>query len=731
MIIVPSFAMNPEPLLRHTGEPPALPTAADVSEEGCRLLAEHTDDFIFLNDADGHRLYVSPSYCRVTGWTLAEIRSTDWHLRLHPDDLPMIERTRAANLAGETTTIEHRVRCRDGRWLWVEARCKPLVGPDGRVHRLLLWSRDITAHRQAEAIVTCQTKVLEMIARGAPLAEALTILLQSIEAFAPGMLCSVVLLDEDGVHVRHGAAPSLPDAFNRAVDGQPIGPRAGSCGTAAFRREPVFVEDIATDPLWADYRELALAHGLRACWSTPIFDAQQRVLGTFAIYYREPGQPSALHRRCIELATGLAAIAISRHRTEVMLRAKSEELDRYFTNSLDLLCIADTDGFFRRLNPEWERTLGYPLAELEGRRFLDFIHPDDMDATLAALHKLSSREHVLNFVNRYRHQDGSYRWIEWRSYSENKVIFAVARDITERKRAEAALRESEERFASAFHTSPAAITITRVADGKFIDVNQAFLDLFEFNRGEVIGHTSTELNIISVEERGRVIQAQLESGGLRDAEFMARSKSGRPVHILFSSKPMELAGEMHHVTTMIDITARKQAEEALRASESRYRLLVETSPYCIHEIDRQGRLISMNRAGLEMMCVQEERAICGTLYLDAVAERDRERISRLLDLALQGQASEFEFVAVNNLHFQSSFVPIRDEHGAVQRLMGLTRDITARKLAEEKVREQLDELLRWQTVTLGREGRMLELKKEVNQLLAAQGQPARYTNPAS
>lgn len=138
----------------------------------------------------------------------------------------------------------------------------------------------------------------------------------------------------------------------------------------------------------------------------------------------------------------LAANVTERRRAEAALRAKSEELDRYFTDSLDLLCIADTDGHFRRLNPEWERTLGYPLAELEGQRFLDFVHPDDVEATLAALGQLASHEHVLNFVNRYRHQDGSYRWIEWRSYPEDHRIYAVARDITKHKRAEEAFQET-------------------------------------------------------------------------------------------------------------------------------------------------------------------------------------------------------------------------------------------------------------------------------------------------
>lgn len=140
---------------------------------------------------------------------------------------------------------------------------------------------------------------------------------------------------------------------------------------------------------------------------------------------------------------------------------------------------------------------------------------------------------------------------------------AINRDITERKRAEEALRLSEERFSKAFFVSPAGITITRIADGKFIDVNDAFLKMFEFNRDEVIGHSSTELNMWTPAERQKLIQAQIESGGLHEFELQARSKSGKVIYILFSSKPIELDGESCHITTMIDITERKRAEEQL------------------------------------------------------------------------------------------------------------------------------------------------------------------------
>jgi GAF domain-containing protein len=176
-------------------------------------------------------------------------------------------------------------------------------------------SRSAAAVFEASAeLLKSHNQVLELVGRGAPLNEILDFYLRAIEAQSPGMLSSILLLDEDGVHVRHAAAPSLPESYVRAIDGLSIGPHAGSCGTAAYRGEAVIVDDIATDPLWEEYRAFALPHGLHACWSTPILDAQRRVLGTFALYFRTPGRPSPRHRHLIEVATHTAAIAICAHR---------------------------------------------------------------------------------------------------------------------------------------------------------------------------------------------------------------------------------------------------------------------------------------------------------------------------------------------------------------------------------------------------------------------------------
>jgi GAF domain-containing protein len=155
-----------------------------------------------------------------------------------------------------------------------------------------------------------QQRVLKMIATNAPLSDILTELVLLIEAQVPDMLCSVLLLSDDGNHIRHGAAPNLPQDYVNAVNGAPIGPKQGSCGTAMYRGEPVVVTDIFADPLWEDYRELAAGTGLRACWSTPIMSKRGKVLGSFAMYYRQPQAPTGDEARLTEVATRIAGQAI-------------------------------------------------------------------------------------------------------------------------------------------------------------------------------------------------------------------------------------------------------------------------------------------------------------------------------------------------------------------------------------------------------------------------------------
>jgi len=172
--------------------------------------------------------------------------------------------------------------------------------------------RQRTARKRIELREAGRERVLELVASDVPLPDVLTEVLRIAEEQAPGMLGSILLLDDDGRRLRHGAAPRLPDAYNRAIDGVAIGPDIGSCGSAATRRTRVVVEDVATDPRWAAFRTLALDHGLRACWSQPILAADGPVIGTFAMYYRTPRGPRREEIEIVEAAAHLAGIAIER-----------------------------------------------------------------------------------------------------------------------------------------------------------------------------------------------------------------------------------------------------------------------------------------------------------------------------------------------------------------------------------------------------------------------------------
>jgi len=298
---------------------------------------------------------------------------------------------------------------------------------------------------QANRLLSGQKAILEGISAGRSLPESLDAICRLIEQESSDMLCSILLLDADGVHVRHGAAPSLPEEYARALDGSAIGPVAGSCGTAAYRREQVIVEDIATDPLWVDYRHLALPHGLRACWSTPIFDEHQHLLGTFAIYYRQPRGPDAEHKRLIELATHTAAIAISTHRASGNLLTIEERFLLVSRATNDAIWDWDFTQSTVWWNEGFTSLFGYPRELLEPgpESWTLRIHPDDLHRVESGIHAvIGGTEQNWEDEYRFRRHDGTYADIYDRGFvsrdASGKAVRMIGamQDISERKQAE-------------------------------------------------------------------------------------------------------------------------------------------------------------------------------------------------------------------------------------------------------------------------------------------------------
>ncbi|MBW0144362.1 GAF domain-containing protein [Sphingomicrobium clamense] len=212
--------------------------------------------------------------------------------------------------------------------IFVDFVNQPIFDQDGNVTGIFIQGADVTERARAERLRAAQGKMLEAAFQDKSLPELLDMLMRTVEEETQtDMLGSILLLDREGRRLLHGAAPSLPDAYNDAIDGIEIGPDAGSCGTAAYSREAVFVSDVERDPKWADFKDLALEHGLRACWSIPIISSSGAVLGTFAMYYREPREPSEADIEMVDFVIRTAAVIIERKRAEVELEEERRTLE--------------------------------------------------------------------------------------------------------------------------------------------------------------------------------------------------------------------------------------------------------------------------------------------------------------------------------------------------------------------------------------------------------------------
>lgn len=388
-----------------------------------------------------------------------------------------------------------------------------------------------------------------------------------------------------------------------------------------------------------------------------------------------------------------------RKHLEIALQEKNDELDQFFSAALDLLCIADTDGYFRRLNAEWQNTLGYSLRDLEGCRFLDLVHPEDLEITLDAVAKLSEQRLIFNFTNRYRHQDGSYRWIEWRSVPIGKLIYAAARDITNRKLAEIALQESEHKFSTIFHTSPDPLWIGTLSEGRCLNVNNSFVKLLEYSYEEIIGKTCVELKLWDkIEDLHYFRQALTNEGKLENFEVVIHTRSGEARTVLMSAIVSKLDNQDCVIGLLKDITDRKQLQLALQTSESRLRSVLNNAPAFISGVrltQKDSWEYEYFSPGIEAICgyTGEEIAADPSLLMSLVLPEDIETIIKpildelftpnfaiTIEYRLRHKNGSIRWVA-------NSLSTYWDETTQFCYGTGIIIDISDRKRAEETLRQ--------------------------------------------
>jgi len=553
------------------------------------------------------------------------------------------------------------------------------------------------------AILSGRNRVLQDLARGASLEAVLTTLCRSAEEILPELRCSILLLDADTNRLRHGAAPSLPDFYMRAIDGIEIGPEVGSCGAAAHYGKRVIVEDVRSHPNWAAHRELAEMAEIRACWSEPIFAAGGDVLGTFAMYYSEPRRPEGLELELIETTAQVAGIAIERQRDELK-RIESERRFRQLTEAIrEVFWLTDWKSMkVLYVSPAYETIWGRSCESLydDSLSWSEDVHPEDRARVVEAF-RAKAESGTYDEEYRITRPDGSVHWIHDRAFPIRDQVGQVVQmggiseDITKQKRVELSLRESESRFRDVVDTMRELFWLIDWESQSVIYVSPAFEAIWGHPQEAVLSGKLQWYDVIHADDREHVLTSFMQDAprGKYDVEFrLVREDGVRWIH----ERAFPIRDDDGNIIRMAgiseDVTDRKETELSLHASEERFRQLAESIREVLHLTDFEtGEMLYVSPAyetvwgrTCESLCADAES------WTRSIHDEDRERVLE----AFRGDAASGEFDveyrivhpdgAIRWIHDRS--FPIR-EHGRVVRLAGIAEDITDYKTVELALRE--------------------------------------------
>jgi len=523
--------------------------------------------------------------------------------------------------SGQAQEYEYSLHLNDREW-WFAATCSCLTADT------VLWvARDISDRKWAELRLESQNAILERIARADPLPEILATLIGVMDLHLAGAICSLMLCDDDGI-LRCGPALRLPAAYREATNGIAIGEGVGSCGTALYRREPVIVSDIATDPLWQNYRDLAARFGLRACWSVPIFASDGRSLGTFGVYYREIRVPQSKEIECVTRAANLAGIAIERQQAMQSLEQLNRDLERRVAERTQALQVSEerwqlalkgaNDGIWDwnlRTNKtffssRWKQMRGFADDEIGDSpdECLSRIHPEDYDRVASALDEhLAGRTEFFTAEYRSQCKDGAYLWVLDRAQALRDESGQVVRmsgsetDITRRKQAEAELRYSRDLREAIFEESADALFLVDPQTLLTLDCNQQAVQLFEAaDKSELIGikGDKTLQRRPYSEDEVAAILADLEAHGSwkRETEYVTRR--GRIFWGNIAATSITVAERTLHLVRVTDISDRKRLEQ----KQHRLIAILEASTDYIGMADAQSRQMLWNNRAIRQIC---------------------------------------------------------------------------------------------------------------------------------
>ena len=680
--------------------------AARRSEKELRDAIESVPAMVFVALPGPSNIFASRGWREYTGLSSEDTAGSGWQSAVHPEDMERyMEKWRACSATGEPFEDEARFRrAADGEYRWFLVRAVPLRDEQGNILKWYGVLTDIEDRKRAEALLTGEKRILEMVAKGDSLVQILDSLCRLVEEQASGVLASILLVDGD--RLRHGGAPSLPKAYSDAMARVMIGPSAGSCGTAAYRGEQVIVEDIVADPLWVDYREAALLHSLRACWSTPIFSSQRKVIATFAMYYREPRSPSPRDQEIIQQITHLAGVAIERKLTQEALRRS----ETYLTEAQRLTHTGSwafspvtrktlywSDEMFRLWDFDPQQGPPDPQAVLQR------VHPEDRERMRELFERGFEGQLTVDVVADHRIvlPDGTVRYHHGISHpvfdeaGEVVEYVGTAIDVTDRKRAEEELRESEERFRNMADTAPVMIWVSGV-DKLCTYFNQQWLDFTGRMMQDELGNGWAEG--VHPEDYERCLRTYNSAFNRRQPfrmEYRLRRSDGQFRWVDDTGVPrFSHGGEVFlgYIGSCADITDRKRAEEELRRSEAylaESQKLTKTGSWAYNPFT--GKTIYWSDEMFRIFGLDPQIGPSSEKFWQLVHPEDHDRVRKRVEREAHDSkeySDEYRIILPDGTikHILDIGHPVFNDAGDVVEFVGTTVDVTERKRAEEELR---------------------------------------------
>lgn len=654
-------------------------------------------DLLCIASTEGYFLRLNPAWEKTLGYASEELMGSKFLDYVHADDLDSTL-TAMGQLSEQQEVINfvNRYRHRDGSYRWIEWRSIP-VGD-----LVYAAARDITDRKLAETQLEHQNALLAQIARGESLGTILAALVNEIEQQLPGALCSILLLDADSC-LRHGASQKLPEAYVKLVDGVKMGHGVGSCGTAAWRNETVIVSDIAQHPFWQDYKEVALRFDLRACWSFPIVGSSGKVLGVFGTYYQMMRSPQSEELHTIGQIANLAGIAIERQQSESAIKASEARFRQIADTVREGFFIAGADALsYIYLNPAYASILGFSEEALydDGRHWFENIHPGDQDRIAVGLSQ-ELQGQIFDAEYRFVRPDGEIRWLRSQGFpvpDDSGMITQVVgilEDITDRKRVEIALRESERRYATLTEYSPVGVYQADL-DGQVIYVNPMWCQLSGLNPEEVMGPNWVQA--LHPDDRDEVVTAwhraiQQESYFTRECRF--QHPDGQVRWIYSQAIPLMDDGgnAVGYMGTVTDITGRKQAEAQIQEITQRLTLATDAAQIAIWDFDVVAdRMIWDERMydlyGLDSAADE----VTFQTWQQSILPEDLAAVEAQIQAALTGEMNfhpTFRIVLpTGDVRFiEAHGVVSRNHEGMALRMIGVNWDISDRKRAELELQQ--------------------------------------------